>query len=162
MSTVKYFEDLVCWQKARELVNIIYSYTRKPEFSKDPSLVDQIRRASVSVMSNIAEGFERGGKDEIVYFLYIAKASCGEVRSQLYVALDEHYISKVELDTGLNLAKHTSALVFGFIDSLKVSQFKGLKFKRGETEYEKGQHELEEMFQNSIPDNHPLKKKPNP
>ena len=75
MSSVKRFEDLVCWQKARELVKAIYNLTRKPSFSRDLSLKDQIQRAGVSIMSNLAEGFERGTKDEFLYFLYIAKGS---------------------------------------------------------------------------------------
>ncbi len=152
MSTIQSFENLFAWQKSRELVNLIYSYTRKSEFSKDYGLMDQIRRAAVSVMSNIAEGFERGSREEVVYFLYIAKASCGEVRAQLYVAFDQKYISKVELDRGLELAKYTSALIFKFIDSLKVSKYKGLKFKRGETEYEKNERELDEKIKEALKD----------
>lgn len=79
----QYFEDLHIYQRARELVNAIYTVTRDSDFRRDSSLVDQIRRVSVSIMSNIAEGFERGGKAEFIQFLYIAKGSCGEVRGQL-------------------------------------------------------------------------------
>ena len=84
---IKSFEDLEIWQIAKGLAVKIYSLSRAPRFSKDFSLRDQMRRAAVSIMSNIAEGFERGGNQEFVQFLYIAKGSCGEVRSQLYVAL---------------------------------------------------------------------------
>jgi len=85
---VKNFEDLEIWKDARMLIRIIYRITREPKFSKDFALRDQIQRAGVSIMSNIAEGFQRGGNQELIHFLYIAKASCGEVRSQLYVAVD--------------------------------------------------------------------------
>jgi four helix bundle protein len=80
---VKYFEDLEVWKSARTLTRKIYALTGKNAFSKDFGLCDQIRRASVSIMSNIAEGFERGGTQEFIQFLSIAKGSCGEVRCQL-------------------------------------------------------------------------------
>jgi four helix bundle protein len=85
---VKQFEDLEVWREARRLPPTIYKLTKAEKFLKDFSLRDQIQRAAVSVMSNIAEGFERGGNQEFIQFLYVAKASCGEVRSQIYVALD--------------------------------------------------------------------------
>ena len=89
---VKRFEDLIAWQKARALTRAIYAATRDPKFARDFGLVDQIRRAAVSVMSNIAEGFERSSATEFHRFLFMAKGSCAEVRSQLYVALDASYI----------------------------------------------------------------------
>ena len=88
MAEIKRFEDIEGWKKARELVAAIYAVSSKGSFAKDSELRDQIRRAAVSVMSSIAEGFERGGDKEFSQFLSLAKASCGEVRSQLYVALD--------------------------------------------------------------------------
>lgn len=88
----KKFEDLYVWRIARELVNLVYQLTKNQSFL-DPSLKDQIRRASVSIMSNIAEGFERGTKEDLIHFLYIARASSGEVRTQGYIALDQKYIS---------------------------------------------------------------------
>lgn len=94
MSRVERFEDLVAWQKARELTRSIYQVTAQGEFSKDWGLRDQLRRASVSVMSNIAEGFDRGGRAEFHQFLVVAKAFCAEVRSQLYIALDACYITE--------------------------------------------------------------------
>jgi four helix bundle protein len=84
---VKNFEDLEIWKDARILTKAIYQLTKDVKFAKDIALRNQIRRAAVSIMSNIAEGFERGGNQEFIQFLYVAKASCGEVRSQLYVAL---------------------------------------------------------------------------
>lgn len=88
------FEDLIAWQKARALVREIYGATKTSPFSRDFPLVDQIRRASISIMSNIAEGFERGRRAEFHQFLVVAKGSCGEVRSQLYVALDAEYLDQ--------------------------------------------------------------------
>ncbi len=147
MESAKSFEDLFVWQKSRELTKLIYSYTFKPKFNRDYGLIDQIRRASVSVMSNISEGFERGGKEEIIYFFYIAKASCGEVRSQLYVAFDQRYINDEELKDGVGLAKYVSALIFKFMNGLKVSKHKGLKFKKPENKEEK---ELEELIRSCL------------
>jgi four helix bundle protein len=92
------FEDLVAWQKARELTRLIYSVSRQGEFARDYGLSNQIQRAVVSIMSNIAEGFERGGRAEFHQFLVVAKASCAEVRSQLYVAVDVGYITEAEFD----------------------------------------------------------------
>ena len=86
------FENLLAWQKARELTREIYSVTRQGAFVKDFGLSGQIQRAAVSIMSNIAEGYERGGAGEFHQFVSIAKASCAEVRSQLYVALDASYL----------------------------------------------------------------------
>ena len=94
MSKIEKFEDLVAWQKARELTQAIYAVTNNGAFSKDYGLRDQIRRASVSIMSNIAEGFGRGSMNEFHQFLVVSKASCAEVQSQLYVALDVGYIDK--------------------------------------------------------------------
>ena len=95
---VEKFEDLVAWQKARELTKQIYEITKQGSFSKDYGLCDQIRRATVSVMSNLAEGFERGSSSEFHQFIVIAKASCAEVRSQLYVAHDVGYITQHQFD----------------------------------------------------------------
>jgi len=97
----KSFEELSVWQKARELVNYIYSLTRKDAFSRDFSLIDQKRRTSASVMNNIAEGFERGSNAEFIQFLYISKGSAGETRTQLYIALDQEYISRDEFKKAL-------------------------------------------------------------
>ncbi len=92
MASIDRFEDLIAWQKARELTKSIYAITRSHDFSRDYGLSNQIQRAAVSIMSNIAEGFERGGLPEFHQYLSTAKASCAEVRSQLYVAFDIGYI----------------------------------------------------------------------
>jgi four helix bundle protein len=88
MSKIERFEDLIAWQKARALTVSIYEVTRQTVFAKDYGLCNQIQRATVSIMSNIAEGFERGKRGELHQFLSIAKGSCAEVRSQLYTAFD--------------------------------------------------------------------------
>ncbi len=87
MASAQRFEDIKAWQKARELVKNIYQATSVGKFARDFVLRDQIRRAAVSIMSNIAEGFEREGNKEFLQFLSLAKGSCGEVRAQLYVAI---------------------------------------------------------------------------
>jgi len=94
MATAQQFEDLHVWQDARKLVNQVYQATKLRGFSRDRDLCGQIRRAAVSTMSNIAEGFERGSKREFIQFLTVAKGSNGEVRSQLYIALDQQYLNE--------------------------------------------------------------------
>jgi four helix bundle protein len=110
---IEKFEDLIAWQKARELTKGIYKVTKHGGFLKDFGLRDQIRRSSVSIMSNLAEGFERGGRPEFYQFLVYAKGSCAELRSQLYVALDVEYIDVVTFQNLDNLARETSRLVGG-------------------------------------------------
>ena len=110
---IERFEDLIAWQKARQLTKRIYGISKTGEFSKDFGLRDQIRRASVSIMSNIAEGFERGGRSEFHQFLVIAKGSCAELRSQLYVALDVEYIDLTVFEEVSRLAIEVSRLVGG-------------------------------------------------
>ncbi|MDE2273037.1 MAG: four helix bundle protein [Gammaproteobacteria bacterium] len=111
MSGIKRFEDLIAWQKARELTRMIYNITSKSRFARDFAFRDQIRRASVSVMSNIAEGFERNGAREFHQFLVIAKGSCAEVRSQLYTALDNSYIDDDEFNRTQELASSTARII---------------------------------------------------
>lgn len=88
MATIEKFEDIEAWKKARELTRDVYTASKQAAFAKDFGLKDQIRRAAVSIMSNIAEGFERGGDKEFAQFIALAKGSSAEVRAQLYVALD--------------------------------------------------------------------------
>jgi four helix bundle protein len=126
----KSFEEFPVWQKARELVKYVYDLTKKEPFSRDFSLVDQIRRASTSVMFNTAEGFERGSNTEFIQFLYIAKGSAGEARAQFYVALDQDYITNEEFRKGCLLCKDVSGQLSGLIDYLKGSRLKGEKFKK--------------------------------
>jgi four helix bundle protein len=112
------FEDLVAWQKARNLTKAIYQVNRQDNFAKDFGLAGQIQRASVSIMSNIAEGFERGNSGDYHRFLTIAKASCGEVRSQLYVALDIGYLQQSDFDQLSAQAEEISKVISGLIISV--------------------------------------------
>ena len=124
-----YFEDLEVWKTARELTNRIYGITADGSFSKDYGLRDQIRRAAVSIMSNIAEGYERGGNQVLIQFLSIAKGSSGEVRSQLYVAMDQEYIDKRKSELLIDAFKKLSIMINNFMEYLKGSRFKGSKYK---------------------------------
>ncbi len=119
MEKIEHFEDLIAWQKARELTKQIYFLTKEGPFSKDFGLRDQIRKASVSIMSNVAEGFERGGRSEFHQFVVIAKGSCAEVRSQLYVALDVEYITQAQFDQLNNLGVEVSRILGGLRSALK-------------------------------------------
>ena len=110
---VERFEDLIAWQKARQLTSEIYRITMHGEFAKDFGLRDQIRRAAVSVMSNIAEGFDRGSRGEFHQFLVVAKASCAEVRSQLYVAQDAGYINQETFDIVNSSTSELSRIIGG-------------------------------------------------
>lgn len=116
---VERFEDLIAWQKARALTKTIYQVTQRGTFAKDYGLVGQIQRASVSIMSNIAEGFERGNRGEFHHFLVIAKASCAEVRSQLYVALDAGYIQSSDFEQIMTQAVEVSRIVGGLRASVE-------------------------------------------
>ncbi len=117
---IERFEDLEVWQLSRKLVNCIYKMTNGERFSRDFGLTNQIQRSSVSVMSNIAEGFEKRTKKEFIHFLYIAKCSCGELRSQLYVSLDLGYIDNNEFSEYYNLAETVSKSLSGFIKYLQT------------------------------------------
>jgi len=130
MATFKCFEEIEAWQQARHLTRQIYTCTNAGQFAKDFSLKDQIRRASVSAMSNIAEGFERDGSAEFVHFLSIAKGSTGEVESQLYVALDQNYITQNQFDEFRQVTGSVKRLSAGLMTYLRHADVKGVKFKR--------------------------------
>jgi len=129
MASIQKFEDIEAWQKARELTNAVYFCSGKGAFAKDFGLRDQIRRAAVSIMSNIAEGFERGGSAEFSQFLAIAKGSAGEVEAQLYVAFDQGYINQEQFDSIRSTASSTKKLIAGLMNYLKRSNLKGQKYK---------------------------------
>ena len=129
MATFNSFEEIIAWQKARELCKLIHAYTLNEQFSKDFKPVNQIKSSSGSSMDNIAEGFERGGSKEFIQFLYISKGSAGEVRSQLYRALDNKYISEEEFKKAFDLALEVGKLDAGLINHLKSSEIKGDKYK---------------------------------
>ena len=116
---IERFEDIEGWKKGRELTRCVYAMTRRSEFSKDYGLKDQITRASVSIMNNIAEGFDGGSDAEFARFLVYSQRSATEVMSCLYVALDNGYISQLEFDNAYALAGETRNFVGGFIRYLK-------------------------------------------
>jgi|SRR5688572_1162367 len=130
MARIESFEQMLSWQKARELTRAIYALSKQGAFAKDFALRDQIRRAAVSVLSNIAEGFERGGDREFTQFLSLAKGSCAELRSQLYVALDQSYLSREEFIRLKDLAVEINKLISGMMSYLSNSQLGGRKFRR--------------------------------
>ena len=123
----KSFEDLEIWQQARYLSKEVYEITNYELFNKDFRFRDQLRAASGSVMDNIAEGFERNGNKEFIQFLFIAKGSCGEVRSQLYRALDNNYIAKEKHNKLNSETLQISKSIFNFINYLKNSEITGHK-----------------------------------
>lgn len=126
-TTVQKFEELNVYQRARELANGIYAVTRQAAFARDASLVDQIRRAAVSVVSNIAEGYERGSTTEFVQFLYIAKGSCGEVRAQLGLAADQKYLTGSDCEKLSGQCRLVSGMLHNFIEYLQGSRMPGQK-----------------------------------
>jgi four helix bundle protein len=129
MASFSTFEQIVAWRKSRELTKQIYVLTSRGAFSRDYGLKDQIRRACVSIMSNIAEGFERSGTGEFIQFLATAKGSAGEVRSQLYVALDQSYLAENEFDVLCGGVTEISRTISGLMSYLRRSGIKGTKFK---------------------------------
>jgi four helix bundle protein len=135
MPTVGRFEDLRVWQEAREIVNVVYKLTRKFPSKERYGLASQVQRAAVSTMSNIAEGFERGTNKEFISFLYVAKGSNGEVRSQAYVAFDLGYVSQAECDDLVQQCETLSRRLYKFIEYLKHTPFKGPKLREPSPEW---------------------------
>ena len=143
MQVARRFEDLAFWQQARELTRGIYALTQKNGFAKDYGLKDQIQRAAVSVMSNIAEGFSRGTNVEFLQFLFIAKGSLSEVQSQLYVALDLAYISQDEFRQVYNKVDQVAKTMNAFIQAVKRTGKSGLKARK---EYVSFRNEVERLL----------------
>ena len=129
MGTIRKFEDIDAWQKACALTREVYAVTDDGAFAKDFGLRDQIRRASVSIMSNIAEGFGRGGNKEFIQFLSTAKGSASEVQAQLYVALDAGYINQDQFQKLYSETEATARMIAGLLRYLQNSDFKGAKYK---------------------------------
>jgi len=130
MTLIKRFEDIEIWKKARVLAKKIYETTSFGLFTKDFAFRDQIRDSSGSIMDNIAEGFERDGKQEFIYFLSISKGSAGELKSQLYRALDIKYITNSQFKELFEIADEISKMLKGFIEYLKSVDHRGSKFKK--------------------------------
>ncbi|HEV3259565.1 MAG TPA: four helix bundle protein [Gemmataceae bacterium] len=129
MATIQRFEDIQAWQVARTLTQKVYAFSNSGAFARDFGLRDQTRRAAVSILSNIAEGFERGGDAEFLHFLAIAKGSSGEIRSQLYVALDQGYMAAEQFEELHEQTVQISRLLSGLMSYLRNSGLKGSKFK---------------------------------
>jgi four helix bundle protein len=125
---VNRFEDLVIWQMARELCKYVFDITSNDIFKNDYKLKNQIRGSSGSVMDNIAEGFDRGGKKEFIQFLYISKGSCSETRSQSYRCFDSNYINSKQHDELLRKTDTISKKIYSLIKYLKSSDMKGEKY----------------------------------
>ena len=120
MPMIQRFEDLQCWQKARQLANLVYDLTDHPALAKDFQLRNQIRDAAGSAMHNVAEGFDSGTRGEFIRFLKIARRSASEVQSELYLALDRKYITQDELQRAYGLATESKRLINGLISYLRT------------------------------------------
>lgn len=128
MAAAKRFEDLEVWVAAKDASVLVYKLTENELLKKDFGLKDQIRRASISVLSNIAEGFERNGNKEFIQFLSIAKGSAGEVRAQLYIIKELNFIDEQEFTLLYDKISQVSKMLSGFINYLKQSDLKGTKY----------------------------------
>ncbi len=129
MATIKRFEEIKAWQEARELVRLVYSMTGQGGLTRDFGLKDQLRRAAVSVGSNIAEGFARSGNKEFARFLWIARGSAAEVQSQAYTAKDIGYFSEEQFVKVYDKAESCSILIYNFLKALKDSPLEGSRYK---------------------------------
>lgn len=129
MATIKRFEEIKAWQKARGLNSKVVDIIDKGQLKRNFRLIDQIEGSAGSIMHNIAEGFERNGNKEFIQFLYVAKGSCGEFRSQLYRAVDRKYINQEDFDELYKMAIEIIVMIQKLIDYLEQSEFKGTKYK---------------------------------
>jgi len=129
MATISKFEDILSWKESRVLNSNIGKLIDSGRFKHSHRLINQIEGSAGSIMDNIAEGFERGGNKEFIQFLYIAKASCGELRSQLYRALDRNFVNQEEFDNYSIHAMKISSLIQKLITYLETSEEKGIKYK---------------------------------
>lgn len=130
MSTIKRFEEIISWKEARELNRLLRTLIKEKRFERNYGLISQIERSAGSIMDNIAEGFERGGNKEFIQFLYIAKGSCGELRSQMYRAVDDGYINQEEFDFIFSFCLRISNLIHKMIEYLKNTEIKGQKYNK--------------------------------
>ena len=129
MASVNKIEDLIIWQKSRELVKLIFTLTSKEVFSKEFFLKDRAKRSAISIMSNISEGFGRGGNKEFVQFLYIANGSLNELKAQVYIASDFNLIKEKDMNEIFELTTSIELMIKSLSRKLKESEFKGTKFK---------------------------------
>ena len=135
MATIKSFEEIEAWMRARKVADQFYNVFLREGAKRDFGLKDQVNRSIGSVMDNIAEGFERGGNKEFVQFLFIAKGSAGETRSQLYRILDRNYISIEEFNQLSTELVTINKLLMNFISYLKTTEIKGHKYHEPDAKY---------------------------
>jgi len=128
INSVRSFQDLDAWKLGRVLAKEIYEETSRGDFSKDFGLKNQIQRAAVSIVSNIAEGFERNGDTQFIQYLYMAKGSVGELRTQLCIAKDLNYLTEESFQKLWEMATRVGEIISGLIRYLKKSELKGSKF----------------------------------
>jgi four helix bundle protein len=129
MALIKNFEDMAVWKEARLMVAQIYKITRHPRFSRDFQFIDHLRKTAISIPSNISEGFERDRNKEFTSFLSIAKGSCGELRCQLYLALDQKYLDQQQFDDLYQKLMEISKSISNLMKYLQNCDYKGRKFK---------------------------------
>ena len=134
MATIQKFEEIISWQKARVLNDKIGALIDNGKFKSNYRLINQIEGSAGSIMDNIAEGFERSGNKEFIQFLYVAKGSCGELRSQLYRAIDRKYINQQQFEEFYNSVIEISVLIQKLINYLYQSEIKGTKYKKPNNE----------------------------
>lgn len=135
MATIRAFEKLQVWQDARQLVNLTYDLTNRSEFSRDFALRDQIRRAAISVMSNIAEGLDAGSDSEFIRFLSYSFRSASEVQSQLYTALDQHYIEDTQFQIAYDLGVVVRKQIRGLMSYLAANKRPGRQIRENDQAY---------------------------
>jgi four helix bundle protein len=136
MPTITRFEEIEAWQTARELAKSIYEFTDEGKFARDFGLKDQIRRAAVSIMSNIAEGYESQTQAQFIHYLGVAKASAGEVRAQLYISRDVNYLTAEQLSQLFQMAEKASRQISRFISYLESHPQRPHQLKEDSSEYE--------------------------
>lgn len=137
MATIKKFEEIEAWKRAREVTNEIYKLTFTSHFDKDYQLKNHLRKTATSIMSNIAEGFDRGGNKEFNQFLSVAKGSCRELQSQLYIAFDQKYLNKEEFEKVYSKIWEVKNTIRGLSKYLRNSTLQASKYiKEPESEYE--------------------------
>jgi len=130
VATIRRFEDIDAWQRARDLTRQVYALTAAGPFSRDFVLRDQARRAAVSIMGNIAEGHERDGSREFLQFLAMAKGSCGELRSHLAAALDQRHLTQGQYQEAQERALEISRMASGLMKYLRQTALRGTKYAR--------------------------------
>jgi four helix bundle protein len=129
MGSISRIEDFEVWRKSRELVNFVFKITSDDKFNKEFFLKDQLKRSAISIMSNIAEGYGRGGNKEFIQFLYNANGSLNELKSQIYISRDAGLIEETDLNISFDLLKQIELMIKALAKKLRESEYKGSKYK---------------------------------